>query len=72
MYIIILLISCFAPFFSLPTPPHLFPHIHTNTNTNTNTRTHKHTHVDKSIERQISVGDRDQCLWVNGVRACGF
>ena len=66
MYTIILLISCFAPFFSLPTPPHLFPHIHTNT------RTHKHTHVDKSIERQISVGDGDRCLWVNGVRACGF
>ena len=69
MYAIILLISCFAPFLSLPAH-HLFPQLHTNTDTNT--RTHKHTHVDKPIRRQISVGGGDRCLWVNGVRACGF
>ena len=58
----ILLISCFAPFFSLffmqnkltslLNPHHLFPQIHTNTNT----PTHKHKHTEKSSQRVPRLG----------------
>ena len=52
----------FCAFFSLPSPHRLLPQIHP----------HKHTHTDKPIDRQISASDRDRCLWVDGVYACGF
>ena len=83
VYTIILLISHFAPFFFSPfssssfsSDTHKHKHKHTHTHTQThrqiNTEMHKHTHANKPTERQIGAGSEDRCLWVDGVRACGF
>ena len=65
MYTIILLISCFAPFFSLPTPPHLFPHIHKHTHTQTYSRRQINRETNQCWRRRsMLMGQWSPCLWV--------